>query len=153
MIPGLAILAVALSMAVGAAGAAEDPNLTQLPRAERVRLLQARSWEMRAFPLRGKLSIDGRLDDEAWQAAEPVTDFFQRETLEGIPATEPTHVSVLYDDAHRALAAVLGWGALPSPPDRVTRTATGFRAEGVGAGHRVGLCLGGDDDRGLRATE
>jgi hypothetical protein len=53
--------------------------------------------------------------------------------------------SLLYDDAHRALAAVLGWDALPSPPDRVTRTATGFSAEGVGAGHRVGLCLGGGD--------
>jgi stage II sporulation protein D len=50
---------------------------------------------------------------------------------------------LLYDDAHRALAAVLGWDALPSPPDHITRTAGGFRAEGVGAGHRVGLCLGG----------
>jgi hypothetical protein len=50
---------------------------------------------------------------------------------------------LLYDEAHRALASVLGWDALPSPPDRVTRTAAGFRAEGVGAGHRVGLCLGG----------
>ena len=50
---------------------------------------------------------------------------------------------LLYDDAHRALAAVLGWDALPSPPDRVTRAAAGYRAEGVGGGHRVGLCLGG----------
>jgi stage II sporulation protein D len=50
---------------------------------------------------------------------------------------------LLYDDAHRALATVLGWDALPSPPDRVTRTAAGYRASGVGSGHRVGLCLGG----------
>jgi stage II sporulation SpoD-like protein len=63
---------------------------------------------------------------------------------------------LLYDDAHRALASVLGWDALPSPPDRITRTANGFRAEGVGSGHRVGLCLGGSDgDRagGLAGTE
>ena len=60
---------------------------------------------------------------------------------------------LLYDDAHRALAAVLGWDALPSPPDRITRTADGYRAEGVGAGHRVGLCLGGgDDDRRTRSA-
>jgi stage II sporulation protein D len=49
---------------------------------------------------------------------------------------------LLYDEAHRRLAAELGWGAMPSPPDRIVRTAGGFRAEGVGLGHRVGLCLG-----------
>ncbi len=47
-----------------------------------------------------------------------------------------------YDEAHRRLAAVLGWDALPSPADRILHTAGGFRAEGVGSGHRVGLCLG-----------
>jgi hypothetical protein len=53
---------------------------------------------------------------------------------------------LLYDEAHRALAGVLGWDALPSPPERVTRAEGGFRAEGVGAGHRVGLCLGADGE-------
>ena len=48
---------------------------------------------------------------------------------------------LLYDEAHRALASVLGWDALPSPPDRIVRAPGGFRAFGVGAGHRVGLCL------------
>jgi hypothetical protein len=47
-----------------------------------------------------------------------------------------------FDDAHRALAESLGWDALPSPAARVRRTTAGFEAEGVGAGHRVGLCLG-----------
>ncbi|MCI4354820.1 MAG: SpoIID/LytB domain-containing protein, partial [Thermoplasmata archaeon] len=47
-----------------------------------------------------------------------------------------------YDDAHRALAARLGWGALPSPATRISKTAGGWRSEGVGLGHRVGLCLG-----------
>jgi hypothetical protein len=58
---------------------------------------------------------------------------------------------LLYDDAHRALASVLGWDALPSPPDRVTRAAAGFRAEGVGSGHRVGLCLDGGAARSAAA--
>ena len=49
---------------------------------------------------------------------------------------------LLYDDAHARLARVLGWGGMPSPPDRVVRGGNGFRAEGVGLGHRVGLCLG-----------
>ncbi len=47
-----------------------------------------------------------------------------------------------YDDAHRALARVLGWDALPSPADRVEESSNGFTATGRGSGHRVGLCLG-----------
>lgn len=47
-----------------------------------------------------------------------------------------------YDEAHRRLARPLGWGALPSPADSVERWADGYRARGVGLGHRVGLCLG-----------
>jgi hypothetical protein len=52
-----------------------------------------------------------------------------------------------YDDAHRAIAAVLGWGALPSPAGSIRPCAGGWRAEGVGLGHRVGLCLGSRDRR------
>ncbi len=47
----------------------------------------------------------------------------------------------LYDDAHRRLARVLGWGALPSPADAVNREADSFQVRGRGLGHRVGLCL------------
>jgi hypothetical protein len=50
--------------------------------------------------------------------------------------------AIRYDDAHRRLAAELGWGALPSPAFLVARSAGGWRAVGVGLGHRVGLCLG-----------
>ena len=47
-----------------------------------------------------------------------------------------------YDEAHRLVAAVLGWDALPSPADQVESTPGGFRLRGHGHGHRVGLCLG-----------
>ncbi|MGE5125383.1 MAG: hypothetical protein ACM3PV_03770 [Betaproteobacteria bacterium] len=47
-----------------------------------------------------------------------------------------------WDEAHARLARVLGWGALPSPADRVVRGDGGYRAQGRGLGHRVGLCLG-----------
>jgi len=46
-----------------------------------------------------------------------------------------------YDDVHRQLASVLGWDALPSPALAIAPTADGFRADGAGSGHRVGLCL------------
>jgi hypothetical protein len=47
-----------------------------------------------------------------------------------------------FDEAHRALARVSGWDSLPSPALRVVHAGAGFEAEGVGSGHRVGLCLG-----------
>jgi hypothetical protein len=54
-----------------------------------------------------------------------------------------------WDEAHARLAGVLGWGALPSPADRVLRESGGFRVEGRGLGHRVGLCLGAAPAPGL----
>jgi hypothetical protein len=47
-----------------------------------------------------------------------------------------------FDEAHRALARVSGWDSLPSPALRVVPAGADFEAEGVGSGHRVGLCLG-----------
>ena len=41
--------------------------------------------------------IDGRLDDEAWTLGEPITEFFQREPVEGEPVSERTEVRILAD--------------------------------------------------------
>jgi hypothetical protein len=43
-------------------------------------------------------TIDGRLSDESWSQANPVTRFTQRDPNEGQPATERTEIRVLYDD-------------------------------------------------------
>ncbi|NTV76128.1 MAG: hypothetical protein HGA66_18235, partial [Holophaga sp.] len=50
--------------------------------------------------------------------------------------------SLKFDQAHRLVANVLGWDALPSPADDVEMTEGGFRVRGHGQCHRVGLCLG-----------
>ena len=42
-------------------------------------------------------AIDGRLDDEAWRTAEPLTGFVQRELREGEPVSERTEVRVVTD--------------------------------------------------------
>ena len=42
-------------------------------------------------------TIDGRLDDTAWQSAVRITDFIQRGPVEGAPATEATDVYIAYD--------------------------------------------------------
>jgi hypothetical protein len=46
----------------------------------------------------GAVRVDGRLDDAAWSAATPATEFTQTDPAEGQPATERTEVRVLYDD-------------------------------------------------------
>jgi len=47
-----------------------------------------------------------------------------------------------YDAAHRLLAPIAGWSALPSPADSVWLADNKIHANGYGLGHRVGLCLG-----------
>jgi len=47
----------------------------------------------------GEVVLDGRLDDAAWRAAVPITDFTQTDPDEGKPASQRTEVRFLYDDA------------------------------------------------------
>jgi hypothetical protein len=44
------------------------------------------------------VSIDGRLDEEAWKQATPITELRQQRPVEGGPATLATDVRILYDD-------------------------------------------------------
>ncbi|MEX2572436.1 MAG: DUF5916 domain-containing protein [Gemmatimonadota bacterium] len=53
----------------------------------------------------GPVQIDGRLDEDAWQGAVPITHFRQYEPDEGAPASLPTEVRVLYDDQALYIAA------------------------------------------------
>ncbi len=43
------------------------------------------------------IAIDGRLDEPAWERAEPATDFIQVDPSNGAPATERTEVRWLFD--------------------------------------------------------
>jgi hypothetical protein len=52
-------------------------------------------------------AIDGRLDDEVWRLAEPVSGLLQRDPSEGEPATEETLVQVAFDDNALYVAARL----------------------------------------------
>jgi hypothetical protein len=46
----------------------------------------------------GSIRVDGRLDDEVWQRATPITDFIQKEPVEGAPPTDAMDVRIAYDD-------------------------------------------------------
>ena len=49
-------------------------------------------------------TVDGLLDDAVWGNAARITEFVQREPLDGAPATEDTDVYVAYDDSNLYLA-------------------------------------------------
>ena len=46
----------------------------------------------------GAVRIDGRLDDQAWDQALPITDFIQKEPNEGAASSEQMEVRVVYDN-------------------------------------------------------
>ena len=62
-----------------------------------------------------RLTIDGRVTEDAWRRAAPASDFRQQDPNNGEPVTEPTEVRVIYDE-HRI---VLGIRCLDSEPDRL----------------------------------
>lgn len=46
----------------------------------------------------GDIHIDGRVEEQAWREATPITEFVQGEPVENAPAEQPTEVRVLYDE-------------------------------------------------------
>src|SRR5574341_2111962 len=78
----LGTVAVLAARDVGAQAASDSHEAA--PRAE-------------AMPVSGTIHLDGRLDEEAWRVAAPITSFTQLDPREGQPVSQPTEVRVLYD--------------------------------------------------------
>jgi Domain of unknown function (DUF5916) len=53
---------------------------------------------VQAVRVTGEITLDGKLDEPAWQAAIPATTFQQTQPAEGPPGTQRTEVRFLYDD-------------------------------------------------------
>jgi hypothetical protein len=47
----------------------------------------------------GSIRVDGRLDEELWLKAPPLTDFVQKEPTEGAPPTDQMEVRFAYDES------------------------------------------------------
>ncbi len=73
---------------------------------------------MRAKKVEEAPAIDGRLDDPVWQNVPGVSEFFQREPVEGEIATEETTVYILYDQTHLYIGVEL----LDSEPLQIRAT-------------------------------
>jgi len=74
----------------------------------------------------GSIQIDGRLDEPAWQAATPVTEFRQFDPNEGQPASERTEARIMIDDA----AIYVGMRLYDSEPKKV-QSQLARRDEGI----------------------
>ena len=63
-----------------------------------------------------EITLDGRLDEPAWQLAAPATDFVQWQPSTGELSQERTEVYILYDDEN----LYFGYVSYDSVPDRMT---------------------------------
>ena len=54
-----------------------------------------------------EIDVDGRLDEEAWRRAIPITDFTTQEPIEGGTPSERTEIRVAYDDDALYIGAML----------------------------------------------
>src|SRR5918996_3534623 len=63
-----------------------------------------------ALAISAPVRVDGVLDEDAWQQADPATHFIQREPATGAPATEDTSVKIAYTHStlYIAIQAVTG---------------------------------------------
>jgi hypothetical protein len=113
----------------------------------------------------GAIRVDGVLDDNAWQTAPPVTEFVQKEPVEGAAPSDRMEVRFAYDEAAIYVGARMVSGAPIQAPmdrrdqddqaenvvvyfdtylDRRTASAFGVTAAGV----RLDEYFGSDDDEG-----
>lgn len=93
-------------LVVCAAGADRRPALAQdfAPGQEKI---------AHATRISGKAPrLDGRLDDPAWREAQWISDFLQKEPVEGAPVGEKTEVAIAYDEEALYVGARM-WSADP----------------------------------------
>src|SRR5437016_7410211 len=82
---------------------------------------------MRASRLTGAINIDGKLDEPAWAAATPSSDFTQSYPKVGAKPIDPTEVRVLYDDD----ALYVGVRMFDSHPDSIAAQLARRDASGI----------------------
>ncbi len=70
---------------------------------------------LRAVATDEPVNLDGVLDEEDWLEVPRISNFTQRELIEGLPATEKTEVAVLYTKAD----LYIGVWCYDSEPDRI----------------------------------
>jgi hypothetical protein len=105
-IPRRVALATIVLLVSSAVAAAQDPGGSGFSRTN-----------VRAVRTAQAPVIDGRLTDDVWGTASPVSGFIQREPDEGAAASEDTEIRILYDDT----ALYVGARMFDAHPDLLVR--------------------------------
>ena len=82
---------------------------------------------VRAAPLAGEIRLDGQLDEAAWAAAQPATDFTESYPNAGAPASLKTEARVLYGSD----AIYVGVRAFDPHPDSIAAQLARRDASGI----------------------
>ena len=131
-------------------------ELRGMSREERVRALDARTWELHAERTTEPIDMDGWLDEAVWERARPIGDFYEQETDEGLPSTERTIVRVVYDDENLYFGffCTLGENVDEGHETAHTRRTAGeghprtmFRDENIGSDDALGIMLDAYNDQ------
>jgi len=92
------VLLAALALAIAARDAAAQELRGTEPAPSRADRVRAPRKVARAVRVEGAAPrVDGRLDDAAWRQAEFISDFVQKEPVEGAEPSVRTEVAILYD--------------------------------------------------------
>src|SRR6266550_5732291 len=100
----VALVIAALTVLAGSSSSAQNPTYPgqpagSPPKAPATKPAATSSIRvMRATRATGAISIDGKLDEQAWSTAVPSPDFTQSYPKVGAKPTDPTEVRILYDD-------------------------------------------------------
>ena len=111
-------LVVGLAAAASAGQGGQAPPRTGTGQGGRPQPGAAPGKRMIATKVTEAPTLDGVLDEPAWQTAALISDFVQAEPAEGSPATERTEVRLLYD-AHTLYVGVV---CFDSDPSRIVTT-------------------------------
>ncbi|MEC7807596.1 MAG: DUF5916 domain-containing protein, partial [Gemmatimonadota bacterium] len=63
--------------------------------------------ELNAMRLTGAIDLDGRILEELWFSAVPITDFTQQEPVEGGVPSEKTEIRVLFDEDNLYIGVII----------------------------------------------
>ncbi len=71
--------------------------------------------KIQANRINAQIKIDGKLNEQAWLKGSEISNFIQRDPIEGVEPTEKTEVKILYDDD----AIYIGARMYDSSPDSI----------------------------------
>jgi hypothetical protein len=143
-VPLLLALLVAFSVVDDAWAQAKD-NATPLvyngPPAPVAPAIVARDADgritIRAVRLTTELTIDGKIDEAAYDGLEPISDFIQMEPSAGQPATEKTDIWLFFDQRN----VYITMRAWESQPDRLVANEMRRDSNNIRQGDSIGFSL------------